>query len=320
MWPSNVADDHTPVEWSVALQHSEPPTLRVLGEAQASAPTPAAHLSAAHRFLGVVANRFDLALDRFDLVADLFAAARPGGAFGLWHSMVFRTQLAPEFKIYFNPEMMGAEQAPNLVGDAMDRLGLYGAYDAAMRAAVRPGELGSRDRLSFFALDLHDTPQARTKVYLSQKDASAAHAVRAASAVDGIDAEAVREFCALIAGGPGPFDGNRPLVSSYTFLEGRDRPVGYSLYVPIREHVRNDAEAYDRVLALLVRYGHDTEVVRQAVEAVADRPLDAGRGLIAHVSLRLGAPRPGVTVYLSSEAYRAGEPDRQRLAGRRCAA
>lgn len=303
MWPSNVADDHTPLEWSVALQHTEPPTLRVLGEAQAGAPTPAAHLSAAHRFLGVVANRFDLALDRFDLVADLFAAERPGGAFALWHSMVFRARSAPEFKIYFNPETTGPDRAPRLVGDAMDRLGLCRAHDAAMRAAIRPGELGGLDRLSFFALDLHHSPQARTKIYLSQNDATASDAVRAAAAVDGIDPEAVREFCAVAAGGEGPFDGSRPLVSSYTFLGGIDRPVGYSLYVPIRDHVDNDAEAYARVLALLVRYGHDTEVIQRAVQAVADRPLDAGRGLIAHVSLRLGPPRPGITVYLSSEAF-----------------
>lgn len=318
VWPSFVADDHTPLEWSVALQHTEPPTLRILGESPAGAPTLGAHLSAAHRFLGVMASRFALALDRFDQIADLFAAARPDGAFGLWHSMVLRAGRAPEFKIYFNSEMKGISQAPGLVGDAMGRLGLSEAYDAAIRAAVRPGELGVRDRPTFFALDLHDTPQARTKVYLSQHDATAGDAVRAASAVDGLDPEVVGEFCAVAANGAGPFDGKRPLVSSYTFLEQADRPVGYSLYVPIRDYVRDDAEAYDRVLTLVARYGYDPDVIRRAVAAVADRPLESGRGLIAHVSLRLGAPRPGVTVYLSSEAYGTGAPDR-RMPADRCA-
>lgn len=318
VWPSTVADDHTPLEWSIALNRDgEPPTLRVLGEAQAGAPTSAAHLSAAHRFLGVVASRHDVALDRFDQVADLFAAPDPDGEFALWHSMVFRAgQQEPEFKIYFNPELRGIENAPNLLDDAMDRLGLEAAYDAAMRAAVRPNELGRRDRLAFFALDLHDSPSARTKVYVAQHDASAADAVRSAGAVDGIDTEAVGEFCALAAGGAGPFVGDRPLVSSYTFLQGADRPVGFSLYVPIRSHVANDAEAYERVLVLLTRYGYDTTVIERAVAAVADRPLEAGRGLIAHVSLRLGAPRPGMTVYLSSEAFGSGEPDHQRVPAR----
>lgn len=316
-WPSTVADDHTPIEWSIALQRDEPPTLRVLGEAQAGVPTPAAHVSAAHRFLGAVASRHAVALDRFDQVADLFAAPDPDGAFALWHSMVFRAGREPEFKTYFNPEMRGIDNAPNLVDDAMGRLGLEAAYDAAMRAAVRaPEELGRRDRLSFFALDLHDGPAARTKVYLAQHDASTGDAVRAAGAVEGIDVEAVGEFCALAAGGPGPFLGVRPLVSSYTFLQGVDRPVGFSVYVPIRSHVANDAEAYERVLALLTRYGYDTAVIERAVAAVADRPLEAGRGLIAHVSLRLGAPRPGVTVYLSSEAFSSGEPDQQRVPAR----
>ena len=73
-------------------------------------------------------------------------------------------------------------RAPDGLGprieDAMDRLGLEAAYDAAMRAAVRRDELGRRDRLAFFALDLHDGPAARTKIYVAQQRAF----VRAANA------------------------------------------------------------------------------------------------------------------------------------------
>lgn len=315
-WPSGVADDHTPLEWSVALQHDGPPTLRVLGEAQASVPTAAAHLAAAHRFLGVADSRFALTLDRFDQIADLFTAERPHGVFGLWHSIVFRAGRAPEFKSYFNPEIRGIEHTPLLVGEAMGRLGLQEAYSQVIHAAVRPGELGRRDRLSFFALDLHDAPQARTKIYLSHHDATADHPVRAAAAVRGIAPQTAGEFCAAATGGPGPFRGRRPLVSSYTFLEGTDQPVGYSLYVPIRDFVRDDADACDRVLALASRYGYDTGIIRRAIAAVTDRPLESGRGLIAHVSLRLGIPRPGLTVYLSSEAYGTGEPVREGMQAR----
>src|SRR5688572_9715693 len=32
-WPSNVADDHTQIEFSIAFNGTEPPSLRILGEA-----------------------------------------------------------------------------------------------------------------------------------------------------------------------------------------------------------------------------------------------------------------------------------------------
>lgn len=306
-WPSNVADDETPIEFSVACNESERPTLRILGEALGWQPSAAANLAAAHRFLGVAAHRFNLSMSRFDLVQDLFVTGQPQGPFSLWHSMVFRNGRPPEFKVYFNPEVKGAHSAPLLVAEALNRLGLAGAYQATVDHGVRPGELGRADRLAFFALDLHDGPESRVKVYLTHHGADARDAVRAASAVHGIDAAEFAEFCVAAGGSTGPFDG-RPLVSSYTFIEGTEGPAGYSLYVPIRSYVSNDEEARERVVALLDRYRHDTTDIDRAIAAVARRPLSDGVGLIAHVSLRLGLPRPGVTVYLSSEAYRVCPP------------
>jgi len=61
-------------------------------------------------------------------------------------------------------------------------------------------------------------------------------------------------------------------------------------------------------MALLDRYGFDGAVFERAITALTQRLLLDGVGLIAHVSLRLGPPRPGVTVYLSSEAYRVNPP------------
>jgi hypothetical protein len=172
---------------------------------------------------------------------------------------------------------------------------------------VRPGELGQGDRLTFFALDLHDQPQARVKLYLTHHNAEVRDVVRAAGLVDGVDATELAEFCAAAGGGTGPF-GGRPLVSSYTLTERADKPVGYSIYVPIRSYVSDDEEARDRVVALLAQYGIDSADFDQAVAAVTQRSLRAGVGLIAHVSLRLGPPRPGVTVYLSAEAYGVTPP------------
>ncbi|ROT33018.1 tryptophanase [Micromonospora sp. HM5-17] len=307
VWPSNVADDHTPVEFSVAFNRDEPPTLRILAEALGSPPGAAANLAAAYEFVERQARRFGLPTGRLDSLRELFATDHPQGEFALWHSLVFRHGRRPEFKVYLNPEVKGVAMAPELVKAALGRLGLGASYQALLDHGVRPGELGRRDRLAFFALDLHDAPHARVKLYLSHHDAQVRDVIRAAGLVDGIDPAELAEFCA-VAGGPANVFDRRPLVSSYTFTGGADRPVGYSLYVPIRSYVADDEEARDRVATLLTRYGFDSSQLDRAIAALTSRPLRDGVGLLAHVSLRLGPPRPGVTVYLSAEAYRVLPP------------
>ncbi|GAA2631616.1 hypothetical protein [Paractinoplanes durhamensis] len=298
-WPSDIADDHSPIEFSVAFNDHEPPALRLLAEVPGGA-------QAGYDFLAGAAGRYGLAIARLDAVRDLFTADVPPGSFALWCSLVFRSGRRPEFKVYLNPEVAGVDRAPELVAEALGRLGLGDSYRTMLARSIRPGELGRRDRLSFFALDLHDGPQARVKLYLSHHDADAADAARAAAVVPGVDPAEVTAFC-LAAGGPGRFDG-RPLVGSYTLAGGARQPVGYSIYVPIRDYVDDDREARDRVAAVLARYGFGTALLHRCVAAVSRRPLAAGVGLIAHVSLRLGPPRPGVTVYLSAEAYQVTPP------------
>lgn len=300
-WPSDVADDHSPIEFSVAFNHSERPILRILAETPAPRPDVAGNRSAAYAFLAAQVERHGLSPGRLDSVRDLFDGPDPQGLFALWCSLVFRAARTPEFKIYYNPEVDGAERAPHLVGEALHRLGMGDSYREMLTHAVRPGQLGRADRLAFFALDLHDQPAARVKLYLSHFDAEAADVARAASIVDDVDPDEVAAFCAQ-AGGPVVF-GGRPLVGSYTLTAGAAKPVGYSVYVPIRSYVTDDQQAYERTAAVLDRHGFDPALLDRAVAAVTSRPLADGVGLIAHVSLRLGKPRPGVTVYLSSEAY-----------------
>lgn len=311
-WPSDIADDHTPVEFSIAFSATEPPTVRILGETLGAPPDRSANMVATRRFLDRQAHRAGLSTSRLDSVSDLFTTDDPQGAFALWCSLVFRSGRRPEFKVYLNPELRGVDRAPGLIAEALHRLGLGRSHRAMLDHGIRPGELGRRDRLTFFALDLHDDAQARVKLYLTHHDAEVRDVVRAAGIVHDADATRLAEFVELAGGGRTRFAG-LPLVGSYTLVEGVDRPVGYSLYVPIRGYVDDDEEAYDRVVAVLDRYGFGHTLLDRALAAVARRPLRDGVGLIPHLSLRLGAPRPGVTVYLSAEAYRVTPPVRRPL-------
>ncbi|GIL32071.1 tryptophan dimethylallyltransferase family protein [Actinocatenispora comari] len=304
-WPSQISDDHTPVEFSLALDHGQRPTVRILAEALAARPSLAANLHAAQHLLERWASRYSLAMGQYQQVADLFAGAPPDSQFAVWFSVVLRRRNVPRIKVYLNPQCRGTRHSVALVVTAMRRLGLGGAYPALQAAAIQPG-----GRYSFLALDLHHGPRSRIKVYASHAaTATDADAARAAAVVPGVDTDEVTTFCRLAAGDTLGSATSRPLVSSYTFVDGDScHPSGYSLYVPIRSHVTDDRQARDRAIALARRYGHDAGLVDEAITAIARRDLAAGVGLIPHIAVRLGDRAPGLTVYLSSEAYRVSPP------------
>ncbi|MFC6088753.1 tryptophan dimethylallyltransferase family protein [Saccharothrix lopnurensis] len=303
-WPSDVADDHTPVEFSTAFGPDESPVVRMIVETSATRPSRQANTAAALAALDRMRRRYNVDTAQFDAVRDLFLPAEAERDFAFWYSLVFRAGERPMVKVYLNPEVRGEDAAEELVREGLGRSGFAAGFPVLRDHAVtRPG----LDRYSFFALDLTEQRRARTKVYISHDDAEVRDVTRAARAARGVDVDRVPDFC-LLTGGTATFD-KRPLISSYTFMDGdAHAPSGYSLYVPIRDYVADDEEARRRVLAVMTKYDLDPTPFERALRAVARRPLDEGVGLIAHVSLRMGRPRPGITAYLSSEAYHVSAP------------
>jgi DMATS type aromatic prenyltransferase len=305
LWPSDVADDATPVEFSVALDDTGENAVRVLGEVIADQPGMAANMNAARRFLDSTARRLDIPTERFDAVQDLFLPEDPQGKFSFWYSLIFRPSAKPKVKVYFNPDVRGEDRGRELVAEGFRRLGMDDAYDAATEHSIHRGD---DDRFTFFAVDLDDSPTSRVKLYISHYSATVEEAVRASQAVDGLDGEVIRDFCRVL-GGDTKIYGGRPLVSSYSFVDSEPkRPGNYSLYLPIRDYVTDDAEARERVRAYLAARGSDPAGLDRAIAALTDRPLDAGRGQLAHLSLRLGQFGTGTTIYLSSEGYEVLPP------------
>lgn len=302
---SNVADDTTPVEFSLAFDTTGECTVRVLGE---SVGTPAPQ-----DFLDAVADEYHLDTTRLDTVGDLFLP--PGahqGPFTLWHSLIFRPGRDPKIKVYLNPQISGPAKAKSLVSEGFRRLRLPGSVQPVIEHALPRGE---QDNFAFFALDLDRGPLSRVKVYVAHEAAECSDVERAAELVPGVDPLQIREFCAFLGGGKGPFR-DRPLISSYSFVEGdQDRPSNYSLYFPIRSYVPDDAVARARVQAILTQYDFDETKLDEAISAISGRTLRDGVGLISHVSLRLGEFSSGITVYLSSEAYRVMPPRRRPVLG-----
>lgn len=303
-WPSVVADDHTPVEYSIALDDDGSKTVRIFGETLGDEPTHAANVRAARALLASIARRYPIALERFRRIEDLFLPEEPRGKFVIWFSFIFRPGAAPDFKVYLNPLVRGDGGDRELVAEGCRRLGLAEAYDVAIAHGLeRPS-----DRFLYFALDLKDDPSSRVKLYVLHPDAEPAIALRASEATEGVDAGRLRAFCDDI-GGPTPRFRGQPLVSGYTFVEGdHARPSTYSLYLPVRDYTHDDEVARARVRSHLERSRVDPETLDRALAAVARRPLAEGSGLIAHVSLRLGGRKPGTSIYLSAEAFGVNPP------------
>ncbi len=309
IWASNVSDDLTPVEFSIAIDEDGSPALRMLVEPIADGSGVFANNRVALRALNALAQRYDLALDKFREVWGLFAPSEPRGRFGMWFSVIFRRGAAPDFKVYFNPAARGEERASALVSEALTRLGLGRAYGLVRDRAARRPEL---DRLPFFALDLHSRSESRVKVYVSHYDADMSTIEHALDGVPGTAVDRVREFYSIIGGGLGRRLTGLPSLSSYSFVTANPGvPNNYSLYLPIRDLVPDDEAAVERVLALMDHWGLDRSLLVRALEAVCKRGLADGVGLIAYASLRMGPGRSGITVYLSSEAY-ATMPPRSR--------
>lgn len=310
-WPSDVADDHTPVEFSLAVDRAGRPAVRLLLETLGEGTSIEANVCAAQELLPRLARRYGFSLAAFEAVAELFLPEHPQGRFAWWWSVVLRPGLPPAFKIYFNPEVRGRAVAGELVEAGLDRLGFGGAY-ANLRRRLRPGD--ELDRYSFFSIDLHTQPDPRVKVYLSHHDGDLAQLLRAAGAARQVEEEQIREFTAIAGGHRGRFTG-RPLISSLSFLAGdTDRASGFSVYLPVRDYAADDEVALARAHALLAKHGLDQALLDRALTVLARRPLNEGVGLIPHLSLRTGRPHTGLTVYLSAESYAVTPPRPESLA------
>ncbi|MFB9908608.1 tryptophan dimethylallyltransferase family protein [Allokutzneria oryzae] len=306
LWSSDLSDDKTPIEFSVAFEGDGTPTVRLCVEPTAERPSHAANVQVSKEILQFYSERFNFSLEQFHRVSELFLSPGLRGRFAIWVAVVLKRNDRPSFKVYFTPDERALAEAPALIEEALHRLGFRDAFGPLCRHALRPG-LGL-DHFTFFSLDLGERSRSRVKVYASHFSADVTDIERAARLARGVEPGRLRDFCYLVGGGPGPFAA-RPLISSYAFVEGdTDRPSGYTLHLPIRDYVTDDALSRARVNALLSQQGFDSAPFEDALGVVARRPLDQGVGMIPYASLRLGLVRPGVTVYLSSELYQVVPP------------
>jgi hypothetical protein len=297
-WPSDITDDHTPFELSLAFSTGGE-TARILTEPQDfQQPTAAASWALAQRIHERLASDWGANLTVLNKLGDLFEPdATTRARFAVWHSAVLGDMQRPDFKIYLNPCIQGVSESAPLVRETLERLGMSDAWRRVQADALRRGDA---DTPLYVSLDLSSSNLARVKVYIAHHAATAHDVADALAGCPGYGREQLVSWMTLLMGGEGPYE-HRPPLTCFAFCDGVLDPHSATLHCPVRAYGGDDFEIARRAVALLtfrqrVRY-------LRVLTNLCDRPLDAGRGLQTYISVRNSPGNQALTVYLAPEAY-----------------
>ncbi|RYP72467.1 hypothetical protein DL770_007969 [Monosporascus sp. CRB-9-2] len=279
-WRSFCSEDHSPVEYSVAVDYrAGAAQLRYLIEPQAYEATLEAFQARALEFVGVLDRRYQdtVSLDRVKAIQDIFlptdGEAR-GNFAALFSQVALRNVSVPEWKIYLDTRTRGTGNAWNFVRATLTRLGMEEAYEEIIQT-MEPTDIPF-----LFALDLNPGPNSRVKVYFEHPDGMAADiAAKLAAICPETNPKEVERFLVTMNGGsPGPYRG-KPAGTCIAFKMEEDgslkTPEGMMTY-------------------------------QRSIDVLKKRPLEAGRGLHSWVTFKTTKMRGEVfTFYTSAEMYNA---------------
>ena len=277
-WKSDISDDHTPFELSIALEGSRP-EIRFLIEAQNHPTTLQTSWDDGLALNERLNKEFGLSLEHFNRVKDLFEPHNPQARFSLWHAFCLKPDRGAEVKVYLNPQARGPEHANAIVEEALSRLGFAHAWRFLSQVVMKRG---AQDSVLYFSLDMGGqavslaarktlpwrTGQrgARTWRRPWPRPRSTWRARRGPSA---------RPSRAMTTSSPRRAPRRRAGRSPRTTTT---RPYSATLHCPIRCYADNDRDALRRIRAVLDPKSH--AVLDRCVWALANRPLEAGVGLI----------------------------------------
>jgi DMATS type aromatic prenyltransferase len=295
-WPSDITDDGSPFELSLAFEGGEP-TMRLLWEPQSrvTAQDMAPSMSSwdVGTKLGERLASHGAVVEQQRRIADLF---RPLTSipvrFSVWHACTLSASGPRDFKVYLYPQVVGVDAAMLLVTRAMSELDLEPQFDRVKRV------LSDRARPTYLSLDLGPRASSRVKVYLAHSGESSDDVLRQIQAT-GARLDDVAPWVQRLAGGPTE-SLSRPLQTCFAFRDDAEVPEA-SVYVPLRACVAHDDEAIDRLEGLLAP--DERELARATARSMTTRTLAEGRGIVTYAGLRASARGPRVVVYLSPQLY-----------------
>jgi tryptophan dimethylallyltransferase len=297
LWPSDITDDGTPFEFSLAFSEAQP-KLRFLVESQVTSISEHSTWDAA-RELNARLEEDGLAnLSRFAKIEDLFTPrAQCPARFSLWHASVLQASGDVLIKVYLNPAIHGEHRSRELVRSALLRLGHEASWDFLERRLR-----DEQSRIVYFSLDLDSGSSARIKVYVGRQDSAEGIERLIAGDEKGEAGQAVRWIEGL-AGRTKGFD-SRPLLACFAFTDPA-RPPRATVHVPVRCYQENDAASVRAISAFLSQ--ENAATLESVTRYLAHLPLELSHGVITYASLRAGPTgATETTVYLAPQLYALG--------------
>ena len=296
---SDVGDDHTPFEYSAAFDERDT-ELRLLTEVHGAPPTLLSNQRSALALNDSIQREFGTPFDRFNAIRDLFVSDRPGGLFTLWHSIGFRSNRKPSFKLYLNPQLHGVSEASGVTEEAMQRLGFTPETIALLNQIAFRG--AALDETKYFALDLSDDSKARVKIYYRHHDVSVSELEHicefAPSHIQG-DAErfvrGMMEYRDRYR--------KRPISTCFSFVAGQSEPSAVTMYAPVADYCPDDRYILEHTATFMDRHSLPGNRYRRMVDKFAQRDLSLGTGLHSYVAYRRTEHSHHVTAYLSAEVF-----------------
>jgi DMATS type aromatic prenyltransferase len=304
-WRSDVSDDGAPFEFSIALDPDKV-ELRVLVEAQGSEATLQSNWQAGLELNQQLASQYNVSLDRFAQIDDLYSPTNAAAKFSMWHAVCFYPDKEPAFKLYLNPQSQSPSKAAAIVEESMVRLGFTHAWPTLAETAAQRGP--DKDEFVYFSLDLAAHSHARVKVYLRHHDATPTELESALSAARNyIPGDAI-EFCQAMAPDQNSFSA-KPAISAFSWIEGDDTtPSSGTLYLPISNYATDDEVVCDRIDLYFIQHGLPISIYHSTIKSSASRPLDAGIGMHSYISLRREQQQRRVNIYINPEINAVRSP------------
>lgn len=304
-WQSDVSDDGAPFEFSIAFKENGA-ELRILLEAQGAEPNLQSNWEAGLKLNQYLAERYNVSLDRFRQIEDLFVPTNPDAKLAMWHAVCFYPDKEPAFKLYLNPQSQSKSLAAAVVEESLVRLGFTHAWPTLAETAAQRGP--DKDEFVYFSLDLAADSHARVKAYLRHHDATPAELESALSAARNYVAGDAIEFCQAMAPEQSSFFA-KSAITCFSFIEGDNvTPSSGTLYLPISNYATDDRVVHDRIDLYSIQYGIPTSIYHSAIQSLAARPLEAGVGMHSYVSFRKAQQQRQVGIYLNPEVNAVRPP------------
>ena len=304
-WPSDITDDHTPFEFSIAFCDHQP-ELRILIEAQGAVPTLQSQREAGRALTERLVRDFGIDIERLRLIEDLFLPEEPEGLFSVWHVVSLQPNREPKFKMYLNPQAQGKAKAAAILEEALDRLGFSHVWPVMAEIAARRGL--EKDEFKYFSLDLSANKAARVKLYVQHHDATVEDLEFALSAASSYVKGDVTEFCQAMTDSEGSFS-ERSVITCFSLIEGDNEcPSIGTFHLPIRAYASNDQFASDCIYKYLAKHNLPSFLYKRSLKAFATRSLKDGKGMHTYVSFRREQGCSRIALYLAPEAYKVEPP------------